>query len=256
MLGLTQLCGFGAGGGSGAGGVLSAAFMQSVASTTIAETYLDFTLVDAVPYVNNKTYLVAMAADNAGTNGASCFQAAPAGFDESGSGSSVLFNPYRVDETRDPGVANAGVTLAAACGHYTGATGDGVLNVNYNLPYPTAKAAILLEISDTLGGATEYVNATSNAGNGTAPTVSATLLAGDMMVGLLASEGRVAPTADGSAGWSSRVGTIADTTVAGTSITMHAQTYVATVDETKTWSPTWSSARDYVIGAIVLRPQA
>ena len=248
MLCINHLTGFGSVTGSKAG-VLSASYVRGVASITIAEPFLDFTVVDPVPYVNNKTYLVAMAADNSGTLGVSSF-------DFFNDGGVVGFTPARIHTTQDPGAANAGVTLAAACEHYTGATGDGPLSVDFVNPVePAVKAAFLLEISDTLAGTTQYVSATSNAGNGTAPTVSADLLAGDLMVGLFASESRTAPTADGGTGWSARVGTIADTTVAGTSITIHAQTYLCTIDETKTWSPTCTT-RDYVIGCIVLRPAA
>ena len=248
MLGLNQLTGFGSVSGSKEG-VLSAASVRTVNDTNIANTFLDFAAVDPVPYTGNKTYVVAMASDNSNTNGASPFDL----FNDSGL---VGFTPLRINATQDPGAANAGVSMAAVSNHYAGATVDGNLTVDFlSGVEPTSKAAILLEISDTLAGATTYVNATSNAGNGTAPTVSADLLAGDLMVGLFASESRTAPTADGGTGWSARVGTIADTTVAGTSITIHAQTYLCTIDETKTWSPTCTT-RDYVIGCIVLRPAA
>lgn len=204
------------------------------------------TLAGSFSLTAGRLLICAVGADNSGTNGASSFTSVT--FSGSVSPSPADIQQHR---TQDPGAANAGVTLAICTARVT-ASGSITITANFS-PATPGRVLIPVEAWDTNGAPVEVVSSTSNAGNGTTPSVAAILKAGDIMVSFIAQEARTAPGVDAAYYQEARTGAIADSGTAGTSIALHTQTGRVFEDTNTAYSPVLTAARDYVIGCIVLR---
>lgn len=240
MLSINQLNGFGV-------NTPDAIVLRHVAYNTYTTTGTSAAQVSSTATVAGRRGLILSAADNAGTNGASCYGGSqyssnsPAASDE-------LFST-----TNDPGAANAGVTLAVATD--LDEVGDQTVVSYWNSgATAAAKTIILLEAYTANGGQVEVVDHSSSTGTGTNPGITTNALkAGDLVVAFVAQEARTAPSTP-SPSFTTQQSAIADTATAGTSIALSYQTYTAATDLSGvTYGVLLSASRDYVVGYVVFR---
>jgi hypothetical protein len=187
--------------------------------------------------------VIAIAADNAGTDGVSSV----ASVTDSAGNSYTL----RSDTTYDPGAAADGATLAVFTCILTAALAAGTVTVNFS-PNTTACAAIAYRVQPGSGDTIAFraVGAGST-GNGTAASLTASSVeSGDTLFSFAAHETRTAVTADSdttNGTWSAAYADLADTGAFATSMAVSGQfkTVTATGDQVCDW--TTGGARDFAI---------
>lgn len=193
--------------------------------------------------------VVAVAADNNGTNGAS----------STSSVTDVGGNTYSNRHTgnQDPGAASEGVTLTWWTAPITtalAATDD--ITVNFS-PNTTSKAALVWRVRPGYGVTLTFQAAGGAEGTtGSPATGTGARQVGDIVFGAVAREHNSATTADSDvldAAWSSQAEQIASTGTAATSITLASQHKIVTGTGDQTYNPTATSA-DVAIGVCILRP--
>ncbi len=242
MLQINHLTGFGVGGGEAEavlanhlGGGSSTSAGQVVASLVASTTV-------------GRRGLLLSAGDNAGTNGASCYEYSyyANNIPQTATG--------HIHVTNDPGAASAGVTLAAASA-ISQLASQAIGSRWANGVTATCKCVVAVEVYTASGAGVSVVESGSNTGTGTNPSITTTgpLYTGDLMVAFVAQEARTVPSTP-DAGFTTTQSAIADTTVAGTSVVISYQTFTATADlASKTYSVTLGASRDYAVGYVLLR---
>lgn len=240
MLGITQLDGFGV-------GCTDALLVNHLGGGSYTTTVLNYASFTGTTTVGRKGVLLS-AADNAGTNGASCYNWSWYGSNSPQNATDIF------QETQDPGAANAGVTLAVATA-ISQAASQGIGSTWNTGATAAAKAIIALEVYRQDGGGVEIVDYASGKGSGTTPSITTInpLQVGDLMIAFLAQEARTAPSTP-DAGFTTQQSAIADTGTAGTSVVISYQTYTAVTDlANRNYAVTLGTTRDYVVGYLVLR---
>jgi hypothetical protein len=205
------------------------------------------TLTPSVNFAAGDLAVLVLAADNAGTNGASSVT----GVSDTSSNTWTS----QIDATADPGAASEGATLRV----WTALVGGGGLDTGDTItvsfsPNTTAKAAHLYRVQGT---GTLTVAATGSS-TGTMPVAetTGTLAVGDAVFGVLAIENRNgtitydSDTLNGN--WSTAVDTLGDGGTAGSSMRAVSQWKIVTGTGAQTWNVALAS-QDRASGTVVVR---
>ena len=199
-----------------------------------------------VSWSNPDMIVVVVAADNNGTNGAASISSVS---DSKGH----TYTQRRISN-QDPGAAAAGATVAI----YTAVATTGLVNgdtitVNFS-PNTAAKAMYIWKVAAASTEFVKYVNAGGATGATANPTVTTvSITSGDAVIGGLASESNVTPTADTdttNGSWAGHTNVTANTGTAATSMNVHTGYKITTGTGTQTWNQTlvandWANA--YII---------
>jgi hypothetical protein len=195
--------------------------------------------------------LVVVAADNAGTDGASCITTcADAG--------GVNVYTKRGEITQDPGAANAGATLAFFTCPVTSAISASTITINFS-PNPTRKLAHVYRIQP---GANEVVTLRSTgagaAGNGTSASITATsVTSGDTIFGAMSAETDDAITTDSdttNGNWSTAQTDLQDDGTDANTLRIHSQWKTVNATGDQTYNLGIAAAQDWAINWIRIYP--
>lgn len=238
MLQVNQLTGFGVGGSGYPPGTVSAAYITGGTSITSSTSLVSSSFTGT----SGRLLVPVCAADNNGTAGAHSF--AGMALATGGSGQATL-----LEDAYDPGAAAAGAGLAVYSVLQT-AGGSNTATINFS-PATLAKALSVFQAYHSGGAPVSATVSTPSGGTGTAPNVTVSALAGDVLVGVMAVEARTSTTAD--AAWGSLLNAFADTGTAGTSMVLTHQIRAISADGSYTWAPTFGASRDYMAAIITFR---
>jgi len=210
--------------------------------------------VSSVEAVVGDMLVVVIAADNAGTNGASSISSVS---DSEG-------NTYsqRTVVLRDPGAASEGATLGIFTAAITADLSFATVTVNFS-PNTANKAAVIYRVTPASGSTVEYRSAGAGSAASTAsPTITATSVAsGDTIIGGLAAETDDGITADSdtsNGNWSTQYSALADNGADAATMVVAAQYKTTTATANQTYNPTVTGgvARDTAINYILIYEQS
>ena len=200
---------------------------------------------------NPDLIVVCVAADNNGTNGAASISSV--------TDSKGHTYTQRQIQNQDPSTAASGATVAIYTAvATTGLTNGDTITVNFS-PNTTAKAMYVWRVSAASTEFVKYVTAGGAVGATANPTVTTvSITSGNAMIGALASESNVTPTADTDTtggSWAGHTNATANTGTAATSMNVHTGYKITTATGTQTWNQTLV-ANDWANAYIVLNPAA
>ena len=221
----------------------------SASSTTSSATLSTSAFIQT--WSNPDLIVVCVAADNNGTNGAASISSV--------SDSKGHTYTQRQIQNQDPGAAAAGATVAIYTAvATTGLTNGDTITVNFS-PNTAAKAMYVWRVSAASTEFVKYVTAGGAVGATANPTVTTvSITSGNAMIGALASESNVTPTADTDTtggSWAGHTNATANTGTAATSMNVHTGYKITTATGTQTWNQTLV-ANDWANAYIVLNPAA
>lgn len=189
--------------------------------------------------------VVCVAADNNGTNGAT----STTGVTDAAGNTYTL----RADRLQDPGAAGDGVSLrvyVAPCTVPLSATQQ--ITVAFS-PNTTSKAAAVWRIRPAASGAVNFLGESGTVAATANPThTTASMSAGQLVIGATAAETNVTPTADSdttNGTWSTAQVATANTGTAGTSAVLTTQFKVVTATATQTYNTTLV-ANDHAVSCL------